>query len=452
MRKWIFALWVGIALFRWQWRETQLRQAQQWCAEGESGAKYQQWRGFPVFRSPTSAQLAGPILLVKDEERAFAGAVWLPKVWRLDFGREVLVSGFGTCAYPLRNPGGVADGLFAWRGPRVRLSESGLSARRAQEPGWFLASSFRGWFLERLRSQFAAHPGLLGLEVAVWTGDASGLPTTLQTFYLEGGLLAVLALSGQHVSALVLLVNALLWPGVRLMRQWFPNVGLNRGWARVHRALPVAGATLLWVTSGGAPSVQRTWAMALAVWALRWRGLWASPIQVAISAVGILMVWDPAMVTSPSFFLSAGATTLTILMFDEVRPRRRWLLYLVSAAVMPILAIPLVAFFFARVSVMASLYNVLLSGIWDLILIPAAFLLPLVIPRQSSGWSTVVLDALETTWGQFAEAHHTIAQLTHGPIYLACPRPTWVELVTLELALLVTWAFVSERVTRRSMR
>jgi len=48
--------------------------------------------------------------------------------------------------------------------------------------------------------------GFKVFAIAVWTGQSNYLPEQLRDFYKEGGLLHILALSGQHVSALVLVL------------------------------------------------------------------------------------------------------------------------------------------------------------------------------------------------------------------------------------------------------
>lgn len=362
------------------------------------------------------------VLGVRIRGQSFAGRVWGdPALFAAGatFGRRVTVSGRLRCVVPRRNPAAVADGRHAFAGPTLYLTGSRLRVRLEGAPAPWparLSHAYRDWITRRL----APYPGLRGLAVAVWTGDASGLPQTLRDLYREGGLLHLIALSGQHVGALA----GLLALGLKGLGG---AAGLARwGWG-LRTALWLAGfqgvvaGVWLGVTGFGLPPLQRALAMAFALELVRWRGLHVGATQAVASAAALLLLWDPALAESPGFLLSCAGTWL----LQKTRG------YLAASLLMPLLMAPLGAFYFGRFSWLSPLYNLALGGLWGLVLIPAGFLLPWL---PDLPWA-------ETLWEKGVAVHERVGE-TLGTGSLVVPRPSPVEVGLLVMGSLALYGMM----------
>lgn len=321
----------------------------------------------------------------------FAGRVKLVapgfETGRLVPGTRLRVRGRAVCVAEPRNPAGATDARFV---PRAPL----LFVRRA------VLESATPTFLSRLQQgargaidfTLSGKPGLAALSKAVWLADDQGFPAAFRTLYREGGLLHLLALSGQHVACLSLCL--LFFAG-----------------GRGRFVVPLFSAALLYATSLAAPSMGRTLGMAIAVTLLYWRRLGCSPLQLTASAVACLLVWDPSWLGQPGFFLSAACTLALV---GAVRGG-----YLRVAFGMAVFAVPLSAYFFGKASLLSPLTNLLLAFFWNGWLV-VGFLAP-IFPFAWPEW----------LWWKFVAAHSWLDAPVHAA-WIAVPRPSWPELVVIE--------------------
>lgn len=247
-------------------------------------------------------ELSSPSWVVGAEENTFSGRVFLEGALvekSADLGRRVSVSGPFRCQHPFRNPGQQEDGLWTLRQPRLsaRAGEFSLRFLEVPPPLW---ERFAFFFQKELNSHFQKTPSLLVLVRAVWLGDLSGFEEPLLRFYREGGLLAVLALSGQHVAVLVFLVTSGLAFFVSLLNTvWKPSWRyLGPVYPHVLRLIPLLSAGLLLLTSQGAASMKRTAAMALAYFVLRLRRFQCDPLQLTASSVACFLLWEPEAIST----------------------------------------------------------------------------------------------------------------------------------------------------------
>lgn len=382
-------------------------------------------------------RMLDPKILIQDRLEPFAGEVLLNRARTFlenglspNFGHEVIVSGAFRCGVVRRNPGRLEDGFLFFTPPKL-WGVGNLTLRESLAlAAWHVRFSSR--FRAHLVRLFNDTPRVQGWVLAVWTGDSSGLDPFLRRFYLEGGLLQIIALSGQHVVILVLLVQTILRCCIHLF-PWVPEATW-RFYPWTQRFLPLGCALLLWMTGMDSPPVRRTVVMILALTCLRLRRLECSPLQLTASCVGAMILWHPDILSSMSFFLSAVATAILCQVLVGFQRSSKLKSYFLLCTVMPILVFPLSAFFFAKISWLAPLNNLFLAWLWDLFLIPIGFLLPWIV-----GWLPVAITQplclwLELGWGDLIAFHIWLESIL-GTTYVSCLRPTWIEFIIVELAL-----------------
>lgn len=365
----------------------------------------------------------------------FGWEVELPEFsGRPESGQRVWISARAACRFPLQNPGVNEDGLGRLLLPRVRLRQPIHFLPEPSAPQDWLRTArnrFKSWLLKF----FDGFPGVSGFVIAIWTGDTRGLSPQLMKFYREGGLLPILALSGQHLAGLIFLVSYVERLPFVFLRKRNPVLA-NRLLGPTRRLVFFLCAFLLWVTSGGAPAMLRTVAMALALGLLKWRAMHCASFQILTSSTALLLLWDVRQAASVGLFLSVAATALTLVVFCEARLSRRFAKYFFASLWIPVLMLPVTCFFFGRISLLAPFYQTLLGWIWDLFLIPFGFALPFVvmaIPIESA--RTFLLWALERSWNIWLWLHELLQQ-TVGNVNLVSVRPKWLELFLIESLLI----------------
>lgn len=447
-RRFLWTVLILLASVRVAWWSEKKRAAESVCAAIASGESL--WCGSLTPVPGGRWELANPRWERLGEWQEFAGEVLVSRETAPDgpeFGRELEVRGKIRCAVSRRNPGVEQDGLVIWKAPTVRISRARW--RVLPESAAPLAR-FRLAFAEFLDRIFGSAPGWVGVEHAVWRGDLSRLPTELVEFYREAGLLHVLALGGQRIQSLLfvfLLVLrasiffALPLGGWRYLGRFFP-------WLR--SLLPVAAAGLLSLTTPAAGPLWRVLAMALAVLGLRARRLQSATLQVASSAVACLWIADPSLVGKPGFLLSAGATLLLCQIATIGSWRSAVKAYFAIGLFMPVLVLPLGAFFFARVSWLAPVHGIAIGWIWYWGIAPTAFVAPLLLAVLPVQVRLFACGLLERGWALFLSLDRgwsgTIASGA-----LSVIRPTWGELLLLEALFLALVAACQSRLFPRSL-
>jgi hypothetical protein len=338
-------------------------------------------------------------------------------------GQRVQIQGPFRCLVSPRNP--ASTDQSNWRPEPLAIGAFGrrFSVQRAPELNSVV---FYQSFLVWLGSLSHGFPGVHAWLRSVWVGDATRLPPEWQRFYRESGLQPLIALSGQHVVAFVLVLQVLLRMIAALFFPWLPT-----GWyCQGQRCLPLLCSLILLVTSGGAESIRRTAAMAGAFFLLRLRCKESGVLQLAGSSVACLILWDPALLTSVSFLLSASATLMTCRLLAGGAVSA-WRDYVWSATVLPVTVLPLTAFLFSKLALTAPLHSLVLSWLWDLLLIPLGFLLLIILSILPAAPRQIVLDAAERFWGVIERVHDLVRACL--PTYqVSSIRPTWTELILCE--------------------
>lgn len=422
------------------------------CARWEATSKteaFPQISGSLVPRGNGRWELRGPTLSTAGPPVPLSAEVFLSEALvgsAPGAGREVTVSGPLRCQLPRRNPGRLSDGLLLFQFPRARIA-SGKARVRLTATAASLdaraAIAFDAWIAAPLSS----FPGVRGLVRAIWTGDTAGLPDSLVGYYREGGLLPVLALSGQHVAVLALVLRFLFRRAMRPFCGPRTPRAIFTLYREGQRALSVLCAALLYVTSGAAPSMRRTLAMSVAGFALKARGLASSRLQITGSSVAVAVALDPSLVASPGFFLSAAATGLLVQVAAEADPKRQIREYVFITVTMSLLTLPLSAFFFTEVAWSAPLTHLALGVVWSWFLMPLGFLLPFAVRLLPQGTAAGILGALEAGWRALVRAHEA-SEAWVAAVYRPALRPTWLELAVLEGCLLALVLALRHKLSR----
>jgi ComEC/Rec2-related protein len=314
------------------------------------------------------------------------------------------------CLVRSRNPGSTEDRRTLYL-PKVQKK-----ADRNTEFPW------RGAFERVLANSLAKWPGIRGLAKAVWLGETEELPEGMVERYREAGLAHLLALSGAHIVSLFLIVRVLLWMSAPILARW---VMTRRLFPSLHSWSHLLGAILLAALNPtNEPMVRATVMVVVAHW-LHGLRLSVTRSQWVASCAAILLLHSPERAASEGFLLSATATGILFLVLDEVsRERRLFYQYFWVCATMPVLLWPVTAFCFGKVSLLAPVSGLLMSGVWSFVWVPAAFLvLPLVLCLPCER----VLVVLEAAWQWFAQWDVVFGVwMTKG--YVPVVRPTWIEM------------------------
>lgn len=339
------------------------------------------------------------------------------------------------CDHPLKNFSDFEDRFFLKKN-RVAWIDLGFNEVDLSDSislsGFSLGERARGW----LRKKFLSYSSLFGMVWAVWTGETTGLEPLLVQMYRDGGLLPLVALSGQHVAIFILLLRGLTYIGVR---PWVDFIFFRKTFKYWDAGLPVAVAVILGVVSGFPASILRTLAMTLAVLILRWRKCFTSTVQILSTSAALLLLWDPSLLTGISFVLSVGGTYFLAKVSENISSRDVIKQYFILALILPVLSAPVIGFYFGTWSYLIPICQLLMNWLWSVFLIPMGYLIPLLgfFPTGIQNRCFLFLDSLlrklnETQTLAFEEIHRSVVLWV---------RPTWIETMLLVLFLIVVLDF-----------
>lgn len=398
-----------------------------------------------VFKTPSGKyELRNAQTLLNGKWVSFSKAISFPTpvpAIEQHLGEDVRILAQAHCGYQSRNPARKEDGYLLLETPKVSLRKTRFLESKPQTLLHFpvrmhakLLAAFEAW----LDATFGKFSNVHAFQRAIWMGDLTSMPKQMARFYQEGGLLQILALSGQHVAGMVLIYGHIfqtLLRGLHITTQ--PHY-----FRLVVRFLPTICVLTLFVTSGGSASIRRTSMMIVAMLLLRTRRLRAGPMQLALSSVGLLIAWDPAFLLSTGFLLSAVTTVFLVQLLE--RRERRLEYYMFLSFTMPLLVLPLTAFFFSKAAWFSSMNQLLIGWIWELFLIPLGFCLPLLVLLPETG-ALLFLRAFERGFNWFSEAHTIWAPL-NTMTYRTVVRPNLLELFVVEFCLLVAALEIARRI------
>lgn len=377
------------------------------------------WRGLlePVERGGNEAGIATARLRfpVGPDGVAGLGSFTVIAPFSLTDG-PVTVEGVLRCLPPSAN-GTDADFFAAFRLPEWRIAARAVHHRAPEslrERALAPLVRARAHAGERLRPW----PRTFAVARAAWTGEIAPLPGAWQTVLRDGGALAVVALSGQHVALVAgWLVGLLRWAARAL-----PPRGLLLD--RVRAVLPVAVAAGFVALGSAAPSTIRAAATVVAAATFRRRGLHVTPLRVAIVTAALTVVAFPEFLASPGYLLSVvGAVGIATVGGVECGRARSAKI----AVLLPLWLAPIVVYCFARLPLATIVVATAVGFLWEGLVLPVAFFLLPWIDGMPERWLVCLASASE--WG-LAGAERGLLALAPwlAATVVVLPVPTPLEL------------------------
>ncbi len=365
----------------------------------------------------------GDLLPLSRDDGLLVGARSYPirvKTERAPEYQRVRFTGRVKCLNPARNPARLQDSWRALGGPlafgRGKLTAVGPASWRVRS---------RGALHRKIESLPGA--GMRALSLSVWLGYTQGLGVVWMDLYRTTGVLHLVALSGQHVATLWMLLRSMLW-FVALFGSRYAfcrrYITLSIAW------LPFGCAVVLWWINPGNDSVFRALLVVLCARVLKLRALNAQLLPIVAGAVAVGVMSVPTQAASISYWLSGAGTLFLVLQLDAMKKHSALRQYLILSLLMPLWMFPSSVFFFGRLTLAAPLAGLALGGLWSLVLIPLGFVFPWIGPWLPGD----AVRLFEKAWNGLESGQVGLASwLTHSAP--AVYRPTWVETAALNALL-----------------
>lgn len=239
-----------------------------------------------------------------------------------------------------------------------------------------------------IRRTVATHVGRIdetagGIVTAILIGDRAGLSQDVQRTLQEAGTYHVIAISGGNIAILAAVILTL-----------FRLAGMR---GRTALLVTIAGLLLFSQLATGGASVDRAIAVAVAACAAQALDLRISAWRALAIAAGVLVAADPLALVDPGFLLSFGATigilATTPLPSGWRMPRllRGTAALLVASAAAELALLPIVAYFFGRITIAGLLLNLAAIPLMAVVQIAGLILLPLAATSDLiAGWAGMV--------------------------------------------------------------
>lgn len=271
-----------------------------------------------------------------------------------------------VCVYPAER---ASDGVVAYAHP-TSDGELIFSPSQTRDVRYYICKA-RERIIAGLDSMFVGDT--LGFVKGVLIGDASDMSEQIYLQFRESGLSHVIVVSGMHMT----MVSGVILYGLRLLTGW------RRKWCAIIAMLPIAAFMGL---VGFTPSVLRAGiAMIIHLTAI----IFDEDTDCLRSlgwAVILIAIYDPAVVTSAGFLLSAfavigidivgtrliaGCKDMYYKRFRREPPRLLETLIQVASVTVgaTLMTLPLSAVFFPRLSVISIVANLLIFSAVDIILV-----------------------------------------------------------------------------------
>lgn len=309
-----------------------------------------------------------------------------------DFARAAFFMGLGGVGFTREAPEMLVDAgtASAWDGARDRLS------RLRQEIG---------------ARVMAVLPGQAGaIAVALITGERGGISEATNAAFRDSGLTHILSISGLHMTVMGGFVFFL----IRTVLAAVPAIALRwpvKKWAAGAAALAVFGYLLI---SGASIATIRSWIMISIMFLAVLVDRPALALRnVALAALAILLV-NPESVFDAGFQMSFAAVAALIAAYEalrerrlrDYRPRQRSLVAagllffgsIIFATLIASIAVwPIGAFHFHKSQQFAVIANLLAVPICNVIIMPMALLVLVLLPFGLEAWPLSVMG-LGITW------------------------------------------------------
>jgi len=384
---------------------------------------------FHVCRAPWSclSRVVEKVLSKNMRKGFILAGVLFACAWSLRVSQEKAIqkcfqeiqSGKSKCFFAKKNPRSLLEQKWGLKGPVLLL-------RKSRE--LHLSTPFQSWWVRKFERAQSKAPHFFSIQKAIWMGDSASLPFWLVEKYRERGLLPVLALSGQHVWALLLIFEG-------LVRGFWYFWGRPQGLFLFRiREWRVLFATLwLFSLAFSQPSMVRTALCAVLLFGVRRLSIRIENLFVCLLGLLSFVALFPTHLNSRGFLLSSfGLVGVSLVGICFQRGRRffgaLWLLGWLM---------PVVASFFGVWFGKWLLFSWIVSWIWEQLFLPLLFGVGIffaVLPEKGAlllaGKTEIALDF----WLRWE------ASQTQGhPDWIFRPSPLEVVIFAACLAALAYW-------------
>ncbi|WP_310593362.1 ComEC/Rec2 family competence protein [Pedomonas mirosovicensis] len=176
----------------------------------------------------------------------------------------------------------------------------------------------RDWLSERLRARIGGEAG--GMAAALVTGDRSGIPEDVTQAMRDSGLAHLISISGLHI-AMVTSIVFLLTRRLLALSAWLALRLPLKTFAALAAALAAIAYTLI---AGSSVPTVRSCIATLIVLAGLLLGRQAISLRMVATGAGLILLFRPEALLSPSFQLSFAAVTGLVALYQS-RFAERWL-------------------------------------------------------------------------------------------------------------------------------
>lgn len=301
-------------------------------------------------------------------------------------------------AVPYKNPGRIEDGFWQTENPAL------VTSRISQKS----ANSFSAWTSHQIWNRTSQTRVLSGTQLALWFGDLRGLPFWLVEKYRSSGLLAVLAISGQHVSAFVLCLSCL---GTLILK----CLPCPRGFYLVHcrsLKLPI-GASVLFSLASHEPSVLRTILCIFMLWILRGLPVFFNKAIVCFFLLLGAIFCHPPLASSKGFILS-GSGVVGVLLSQKIFQKGNALRRLILSSLWTWLWLcPVLLFYFGQWTGGYLALQWGMGWIWETLYLPLFFLMGIVLltlPLKAALFLAKIMENLLAIWGNWEALNANVLQ------------------------------------------
>ena len=266
--------------------------------------------------------------------------------------------------------------------------------RRLAKAGWGDAARIREHIAQRIGAALCASE-FAGLVMALGVGSRSGIDREQWQVLVQTGTNHLIAISGLHIG----LAAAF---GYGLSRRLIP-VRLMPLVPAQHLATvcAVLAASVYAMLAGFAIPTQRALLMLLCFGGAAWFRRTTRPQDVLMTALVVVLLWDPASVMSPGVWFSFLAVAVIFYAITGRSARFRWLQWGRLQVVIALALFPLSLFMFQQVSLIAPLANFVLVPYVSLLVVPLILLGMLLLPAAPAAAAMAFNGAgalLELAW------------------------------------------------------
>ncbi len=239
-----------------------------------------------------------------------------------------------------------------------------------------------------------------GVLVALLFGLRDNIAPQINQLFRDTGVAHLMAISGMHIG----LAGAMGWWLAVNLQRWLPESFINRRLPQI--ASWVLAAIYSWLSGMQPPALRAM--LAVTLWMIfTYCRLNMNSWQVWICCAALLLISDPMLILSDSFWLSMLAVLMLLIWFRwfnlpaRFRHSRRWfilrLLHLQSG--MMILMLPLQALLFNGTSLFALPANLLAIPVISLVTLPLAGVALILTPSGGAGifWRLADYSVLQLT-------------------------------------------------------